>query len=150
MHTNYGVTAAKMSKTPPCQMVFVLMVVVGGGAWHLWAVELLRVAGTVCGRPLAHMPAPLSTLLTLQTPATPRCASPLPSVALYTRIISQQKKKKREPTQVVRSWGRLSSPSILSILPLLVLLPWLPSPSPSSVTGVVIQRDTLLAEINPF
>lgn len=63
----------------------------GGGVASLGCCELLRVAGTVCGR--AHMPAPLSTLLTLQTPATPRCASPLPSAALYARIISLQKKK---------------------------------------------------------
>lgn len=66
----------------------------GGGRGIFGRCRLLRLAGTVCGR--ARMPAPLSTLLTLQTPATPRCASPHPSAALYARIISQQKKKKKK------------------------------------------------------
>lgn len=96
MHTNYGVTAVKMTKIRPCQILFGLMMVGGWvGVASLGCCELLRVAGTVCGRPLAHMPAPLSTLLTLQTPATPRCASPPPSAALYARIISQQKGRRR-------------------------------------------------------
>lgn len=81
MHTNYGVTAVKMSKIHPCQILFVLMMV--GGAWHLWAVVnysgllVQYVAGHTCqlhfprfslsrrqpplGAP-ALFPAPLCTL----------------------------------------------------------------------------------------
>lgn len=112
MHPDYGVTGVKMSKRHPCQMLCVLMI--GGGAV---VNSGLRVAGTVCGRPLAHMPAPLSTLLTLKTPATPRCASPLSSTALYARIICPQKEERR------RRWsgpgeGSPPPPSSLSCLSL--------------------------------
>lgn len=35
MHTNYGVTAVKMSKIHPCQILFVLMMVGGSGIFGL-------------------------------------------------------------------------------------------------------------------
>lgn len=145
INANYSVTVVNMSKIHPCQILFRLMMKVGVASLGCW--RLLRVAGTVCGRPLAHMPAPLSTLLTLPTLATPWCTSPPP---LCCFVHPHNLPAKKETTQVVPSQDRLTSPAILSILPLLVFLPWLPSSSPSSVAGVVIQRDTLLAEINPF
>lgn len=141
INTNYSVTLVNMKYTHVRKCLDWWW----RWGWHLWG--LLRVAGTVCGRPLAHMPAPLSTLLTLPTLATPWCTSPPP---LCCFVHPHNLPAKKETTQVVPSQDRLTSPSILSILPLLVFLPWLPSSSPSSVAGVVIQRDTLLAEINPF
>lgn len=54
-----------------------------------------RGGGTVCGRPLAHTPAPLSTLLTLLTLGSPRCPCPPPSTALCARIISRQRRRRR-------------------------------------------------------
>lgn len=145
INTDYSATVVNMSKIHPCQKLFRLMMEVGVAS--VGCCGLLRVAGTVCGRSLAHMPAPLSTLLTLPTLATPWCTSPPP---LCCFVHPHNLPAKKETTQVVPSQDRLTSPSILSILPLLVFLPWLPSSSPSSVAGVVIQRDTLLAEINPF
>lgn len=56
---------------------------------------LFRDAGTVCGRPLAHTPALLSTLLTLLTPRSPGAPALLPAPALCARIISEQRRRRR-------------------------------------------------------
>lgn len=112
MNTNYSGTVVNMSKIHPCQILFRLMMKVGVAS--LGSCELLRVADTVCGRPLAHMPAPLSTLLTLPTLATPWCTSPPPSAALCTRIIFQQKRRRRRWSR--RREGSPPPPSCLSCL----------------------------------
>lgn len=132
-----------MCKIHPCQILFRVMGVGGifgplwatQGCWYsMWQTPGTHASSTFhashsldAGHPLVHQP-----------------SSQCPFVRPHNLPV------KKETTQVVPSQGRLTSPSIPSILSLLVLLPWLSSTSPSSVAGVVIQRDTLLAEINPF
>lgn len=117
--TNYSVTLVNMSTIHPCQKLFRLMMKVGVAS--LGCCGLLRVAGTVCGRPLAHMPAPLSTLLTLLTLATPWCTSP-PPLCCFVRPHNLPSKKRRR-----RRWSRprIGSPPPPSSLSCLCLCSYL-------------------------
>lgn len=80
-----GESPRNMSQLQPCLMLLLLQ---GrdnkeGEGTYPGRRELrdavLGVGGTVCGRPLAHTPAPLSTLLTFLTLGSPPPPVPLPS-----------------------------------------------------------------------
>lgn len=112
----------------------------GPGGWG--------VLGTVCGKPLALTPASLSTPLTLPSLFPPLAlASSLrrfvcphnPTVKRATQVVPSHQPNSHHPTPQLLSAHHCSS------------LPWLGWLSlPLSVLSLETQRDTSLAEINPF